>query len=164
MGPDRRVSGRPRGCALSIAGPCAIMGGRQIEEGVRVPLSEDEQRILTEIEQHLYASDPGLARQVGSTTVYTAALRGVRLGIVGLVGGLVLAIVLLQLNFVASFVVGFGLMLVSAWHLQRSLRRLGRTGLDQVGSALHVNGLRDYLNNAGERARDMLRGGRDDEE
>ena len=42
---------------------------------VDVPLSEDEQRILSEIEQQLYESDPALAREVGSTTVYTAAFR-----------------------------------------------------------------------------------------
>ena len=34
-----------------------------------MPLSEDEQRILTEIEQRLYESDPRLARDVRSTTV-----------------------------------------------------------------------------------------------
>lgn len=139
------------------------MGGNGSTKGLMVPLSEDEQRILTEIEQHLYASDPALARQVGSTTVYTAALRGARLGILGLVAGLGLALVLLPVHFVASFVVGFGLMMFSAWHLQRNLRRLGRTGFEQVSAALHVTSLRDYLNQAGERARDRLRGPNDDE-
>ena len=128
-----------------------------------MPLSEDEQRILTEIEQQLYASDPALARQVGSTTVYTAALRGVRLAGLGLVVGLVVAIVLLQINFVLSFVVGFGLMLLSAWHLQRNLRKLGRTGFDQVSSVLHVTSLRDYLNQAGERTRERFRRDQADE-
>ena len=40
-----------------------------------MPLSEDEQRILQEIEQQLYASDPELAREVSSTTVYRHAGR-----------------------------------------------------------------------------------------
>lgn len=129
-----------------------------------MPLSEDEQRILTEIEQHLYASDPALARQVGSTTVYTSALRGIRFGILGIVAGLALSIILLQTSVIASFAVGFGLMLVSAWHLQRNVRHLGRTGLEQVSASLHITSLRDYLNHAGERARDRLRGTSDDDE
>lgn len=129
-----------------------------------MPLSEDEKRILTEIEQHLSASDPGLVRQVSSTTVYTSPLRGVRLGILGVVAGLVLSIVLLQTNVVLSFALGFGLMLVSAWHLQQNLRRLGRTGFEQVGAALHITSVREYLNQAGKRARDRIAGGEHDDE
>ena len=41
-----------------------------------MPLSEDEQRILSEIEQQLRETDPGLARDIADTTVYTAASRG----------------------------------------------------------------------------------------
>ena len=126
-----------------------------------MPLSEDEQRILTEIEQHLYASDPSLARQVGSTTVYTAALRGVRWGVLGVVVGLAASVALLQVSFVLSFVVGFGLMLVSAWHLARNLRKLGSTGLEQMTHGLRSNGLREYFTNASERARGRFK--RDEE-
>jgi len=165
---DARRPGRARLIAGSVAERVVDVGtlcdhepGIGSEKGSAVPLSEDEQRILTEIEQHLYASDPALARQVGSTTVYTAALRGARFGAIGLVFGLVLAILLLQVNYVVSFVAGFGLMLASAWHLQRNLRRLGRTGFEQVSRSLRVTSLRDYLNQAGERARDRFR--RDDE-
>ena len=48
-----------------------------------MPLSEDEQRILGEIEQNLRASDPDLARQVGSTTVYTESVRRLKWGVFG---------------------------------------------------------------------------------
>ena len=34
-----------------------------------VPLSEDEQRILSEIEDHLYESDPTLAREVAQLSL-----------------------------------------------------------------------------------------------
>ena len=51
-----------------------------------MPLSEDEQRILGEIEANLRASDPDLARQVGSTNVYTESLRRLKWGIAGFVG------------------------------------------------------------------------------
>ena len=36
-----------------------------------MPLSEDEERILLEIEENLYESDPDLASEVSETTVYT---------------------------------------------------------------------------------------------
>lgn len=127
-----------------------------------MPLSEDEQRILTEIEQHLYASDPALARQVGSTTVYSAGLRGVRWSIFGLVVGLGALLALLQVHVFLSFVVGFGLMLVSAWHLERSIRRLGRTGIEQVTQSVRGHSLRNYLSNASERARERMRRGDDE--
>ncbi len=122
-----------------------------------MPLSEDEERILTEIEQHLYASDPGLARHVGSTTVYTEALRGVRWSLFGVVVGLALTVALLNVNFLLSFFVGFGPMLLSAWFLERNLRRLGKTGLEQATKSLRANALRDYLGNASERARDRFK-------
>jgi hypothetical protein len=127
-----------------------------------VPLSEDEQRILTEIEQQLAASDPNLARQVGSTTVYSESFRGVRWGFFGVVVGLIAAIALLSVNFVLSFVLGFGLMLVSAWHLAHNLRRLGRTGVQQMTQSFRAGGLRDIFTNATERARGRFQ--RDDEE
>ena len=61
-----------------------------------MPLSEEEQRILSEIESQLRASDPDLARQVGSTTIYSHALRQLRWGIVGFIaaflGGLGIAV------------------------------------------------------------------------
>ena len=126
-----------------------------------MPLSEDEQRILHEIESQLYASDPALAKQVRSTTVYTAARRGVIVGILGVIGGLVVAIALLPVHVFLSFAVGFGLMFLSAWHLERNLRRLGRAGLQQVTRSVHASGLRDYFNNASERARERMR--RDDD-
>jgi hypothetical protein len=124
--------------------------------GTEVPLSEDEERILTEIEQHLSASDPNLAKQVGSTTVYSESLRGVRWGFFGVIVGLVGLVALLAVNFVLSFAVGFGLMLVSAWYLERNLRRLGRAGVQQWTTSFRARGLRDYFNDASQRAKGRL--------
>ena len=53
-----------------------------------MPLSEDEQRILQEIEQQLYASDPQLARDVSSTTIYRHAGRNLKWAALGFVLGL----------------------------------------------------------------------------
>ena len=131
-------------------------------KGAEVPLSEDEQRILTEIEQQLAASDPNLARQVGSTTVYSDSFRGVRWGTFGVIVGLVAAIALLSVNFVLSFVLGFGLMLISAWHLERNLRRLGRAGVQQMTQSLRAGGVREFFTSASERAKGRFH--REDEE
>ena len=43
-----------------------------------MPLSEDEERILLEIEESLYESDPELAREVSETTVYTKSLKNLK--------------------------------------------------------------------------------------
>ena len=40
-----------------------------------MPLSEDEQRILHEIEQQFYANDPHLAGEIGNHSVYAHCLR-----------------------------------------------------------------------------------------
>ena len=102
-----------------------------------VPLSEEEQRILTEIEHQLRASDPDLARQVSETTVFSAPIRHTKLAVAGLVAGLAATLALLLVaNAYAAFVVGFGIMFVCAISLERSVRRIGRMSLEQLGAAL----------------------------
>ncbi|HBX77033.1 MAG TPA: hypothetical protein DEG43_05270 [Acidimicrobiaceae bacterium] len=97
-------------------------------------LSEDEERILTEIEQQLRATDPDLARQVGETTVFTESLRGSRLAIGGVVVGLVVTVLLLEVNAVLAFLVGFGLMLAGGVALERSAREFGRAAGQQLSN------------------------------
>ena len=53
-----------------------------------MPLSEDEQRILSEIEAKLYESDPGLARDIADTTIYTHAYRNLKWSLLGFFVGL----------------------------------------------------------------------------
>ena len=111
-----------------------------------MPLSEDEQRILTEIEQQLRVSDPDLARQVSETTVYSAPLRRTRLAVVGLVAGLAVTILLLvTVNAYAAFLVGFGMMFASAFYLERNIRHLGRVGLNQLAATVRSAGVRDVF-------------------
>ena len=55
------------------------------KRGGRVPLSEDEQRILSEIEAKLYESDPALARDIADTTIYTHAYRNLKWALLGFV-------------------------------------------------------------------------------
>ena len=110
-----------------------------------MPLSEDEKRILTEIEQRLYESDPQLVRQVSETTVFSAPLRRTRLAGIGIVVGLVLTVLLLQVHYILAFVVGFGLMLVSAVQLEGGIRHLGRVGVQQVADSIRQSGKKDLF-------------------
>jgi hypothetical protein len=109
-----------------------------------MPLSEDEQRILAEIEAHLYESDPGLAQQVAETTVYRHAARMIKWGVLGFVGGLVV----LVLSFASSLVLGFAgflLMLGSAFLIERNVRRVGKAGLDSLTASMRMSGFKDAL-------------------
>ena len=96
-----------------------------------MPLSEDEQRILSEIESHLYESDPELAREVAETTVYTHAFRNIKWAALGLLVGIVIMVWLLSVSFLLSFG-GFLVMLVSAPvpRAQRPPGGPGRAGPD----------------------------------
>ena len=43
-----------------------------------MPLSEDEERILSQMEERLSETDPGLVREVSETTLYTQPLRSMK--------------------------------------------------------------------------------------
>ena len=127
-----------------------------------MPLSEDEQRILREIEQQFYDTDPSFARGVGTTSLYRHGLRRMKLAVaLFLVGLAVLVYALVLGNAVAAFLVGAVPMFAAALVFEANLRKLGRAGLQQVTSSARAASLRDALGNAGKRARGRLR--RDDE-
>lgn len=120
-----------------------------------MPLSEDEQRILTEIEDHLYESDPALAREVAQTTIYTHAFRNLKWATVGFVMGAVLMVVLLSTSFILAFG-GFLLMLASLLWFERNARKLGRAGLEQMTENFRGSGFGDALGGAGSRMRERF--------
>ena len=127
----------------------------------KVPLSEDEQRILSEIEQQLYQSDPALARDIADTTVYTDGARNLKWAVLAFVVGLVILVATLSISFLLSFV-GFLIMLVAALAIERNARRLGRVGVQQMTQSARAAGLRDALGNTGNRLRDRLRSDEDE--
>ena len=132
-------------------------------EGARpMPLSEEEQRILSEIENQLRASDPDLARQVSSTTIYSHALRELRWGIVAFVVSFAGTVLLLTISFLLAFL-GFLAMVASAVVIERAARRMGRAGIGEAGQVLRGAGLRGYVNGAGQRARDRIKPSDDDD-
>jgi hypothetical protein len=121
-----------------------------------VPLSEDEQRILHEIEQRLTEDDPRLVREVGSTTVYTHALRNLKIAAFVFVLGMVAMVLLLGTHFALSFA-GFLVMLGSALVFERNARRLGKAGVEQITQNFRGGSVRDYFGTTGQRMRDRMR-------
>ncbi len=94
-------------------------------DDVGVPLSENEQRILRQIEQELQ-QDPSFSQKgyrVSRGRAVTLAL--------GLVVGLTLTIGGLAVNYLVAFA-GFIIVLVSAVLLESELRLLGRDRLGQL--------------------------------
>jgi len=121
-----------------------------------VPLSEDEQKILSEIEEKLTASDPTLAREVGSTTVYSHAFRNIKWALVLFLVGVVVLVAALSTHYVVSFV-GFLIMLGAALLIERNARRLGRAGWDQMTNSRRSAGLKDYLGSTGQKMRERFK-------
>ena len=127
-----------------------------------VPLSEDEQRILHEIEQQFYANDPDLAGEIGNHSVYAHCLRQMKwAGVLFVAGVIVLVVALAPATSVVVSVGGVVVMLGAALWFERSLRKMGRAGMDQLGRSLRAGGLRDFLGSTSDRFKGRLR--RDDD-
>lgn len=59
-----------------------------------------------------------------------------------------LILVLLQVNFLLAFVVGFGAMVLCGNYLVGALRQIGRVSIQQVSESMRAAGLRDFLSGA----------------
>ena len=123
-----------------------------------MPLSEDEQRILHEIEQQFYESDPAFARGVGKTTLYRHAGRNLKWAALGFLAGFVL--------LVGSFAtspslflgfVGFAVMLACAFVFERNLRKMGKAGWKQVAGSLKTTQVKEQMGDVGKRLKKRFR-------
>ena len=123
-----------------------------------MPLSEDEQRILSEIEERLYETDPALAREVGRTTVFTHPARNLRLAILGCIAGLIFMILTLSTSYWLSFL-GFLVMLAASLWGWSNLRQLGRFGLQQISDSINSGDVSNFLRSPGRRFVNRLRRG-----
>ena len=103
-----------------------------------VPLSENEQRILDEIEKRLAEEDPRLVQSVSRATVASHALRRIRWGIAAFAIGFVLLMFFSVNVWVA--VSGFVVMLGSGLLVYTHLKRMGREQLRslELGSRLSL--------------------------
>lgn len=121
-----------------------------------MPLSEEEQRILGEIEQQLYASDPALAREIADSTVYRHAARNLKWAVLGFVVGTAILVGTLHISFLLAFV-GFLILLGCTLSIVRDLRRMGRAGMTQLSDSMRASGMRNALGNTGQRMRERFR-------
>jgi hypothetical protein len=122
-----------------------------------MPLSEDEQRILLQIEQEFYESDPEFAREVGETTLYRHAWRNIKWGLAGFAAGLAVMVALLSVGFLLSGM-GFLIMFAASVVIERNARNLGRAGLEHVTGNLKTSGLKSTVGGFGTRVKRMRRG------
>lgn len=123
-----------------------------------MPLSEDEQRILHEIEQQFYETDPAFAREVESTTLYRHAFRNIKWAMLGFLAGVAVLIwALLNGSVVVAFVGGFLVMLGSAIWFEHNVRKLGRAGWQQMTSSMRAGGIRNLMGNTRKRMRDRFK-------
>ena len=122
-----------------------------------MPLSEDEQRILHEIERSFYENDPAFARGVkDSPTVYRHAGRNMKWAALGFVVGLA-GVIAGVLTHLLIAVLAFGLMLFCALAFERNLRNMGRAGLQQLSEQVKSKGFPDVFGDTRNRMRDRFK-------
>ena len=125
----------------------------------QVPLSDDEQRILHQIEKEFYDSDPEFAREVSETTLYRHALRSIKWAVIVGVAGIISVIATLQIHFGLAFV-AFLAMFVCAVVIERNLRKMGKAGFQKVTGQVRSGQMRANIGGLSERMRNRMR--RDD--
>lgn len=121
-----------------------------------MPLSEDEQRILHEIERRFYEHDPEYAKSIESTTLYRALGRNVKWAAIGFVFGLVILLV----SFASSWLLGglgFVVMLVSAIFVTQNVRKMGRAGWQQMTEQMRARNMGDMLGDTRRKLRERFK-------
>ena len=99
-----------------------------------MPLSDEEQRILREIEAQLQ-TDEKFANAVSSAGLYRHSARRVWWALVGVFVSLVAVVASLQIHFliaIAAFVVMMGFALV----IERQVRLIGRAGVQDLAQTI----------------------------
>lgn len=121
-----------------------------------MPLSEDEQRILDQIEAQFYANDPQLAQQVSETTLYRHASRNIKWAATGFVLGFVVLVTSFASNLFMGFV-GFLAMLGCAFVVVSNVKKMGKAGLQNITASVKGNRLKGFFGDAGKNLRKPFR-------
>ena len=122
-----------------------------------MPLSDEEQQILKEIEAQLNETDPGLVEQVSRTTLYRHAARMIRWAAFGVVVGLVILIMTFNHTLIGGGI-GFLIMLGCLLVIERNVRKLGRAGMQTLSGGLRASGgLRGVFGEQGRAWRERFR-------
>ena len=117
-----------------------------------MPLSEDEQRILQEIEENLSATDPKLVQQA-DITLYRHSSRMIRWAVVGFIVGLLIMVFTFTTNLLLGLL-GFGIMLTCTLAIEHHVRKLGRAGMENLTGSMRNGSFKNALDNASRRWRD----------
>jgi hypothetical protein len=96
---------------------------------VDVPLSDNEQRLLEQMERALYAEDPKFATAMRGSRRNGGAGRRLAIGIGGILLGLVVLLVGVMKGLVLVGAIGFVLMLAGTTYAVSSHRKSGPTGV-----------------------------------
>ncbi len=117
-----------------------------------MPLSEDEKRILHQIEQNFYAHDPESAKRLKSTTLPRYLARNCRWAALGFVIGLVVLLASFASNWIVG-IFGFVIMLGCAVVFTENLRRMGQHGWRQLMSSMRSRDVAGLLEETRQRLR-----------
>ena len=121
-----------------------------------MPLSEDEQRILQEIEAQFYANDPQLAQQVSETTLYRHAARNIKWAVLGFVAGFVILLTSFASSLFFGFL-GFLAMLACAFVVVSNVRKMGKAGLESIAASMKGQRMKGLFGDAGKNLRKPFR-------
>ena len=126
-----------------------------------MPLNDKEERILQEIEQRFYATDPESARRISSTTLLRYLARNCKWAALGFFAGLVVLLVGFASNWIVG-VLGFVVMLASTIVLIQNVRKMGRHGLNQFSQSMRGRDFNQAVEEAARRFRRRFGGGDSD--
>jgi hypothetical protein len=122
-----------------------------------MPLSDEEQQILKEIEAQLSETDPGLVEQVSRTTLYRHAARMIRWSAFGVLVGLILLMATFNHTQIGGGI-GFLIMLGCLLVIERNVRKHGRAGMQTLSGGLRDSGgLRGIFGEQGRAWRERFR-------
>jgi hypothetical protein len=143
---------REYGCS----GRIPVAENRQRAKRETVPLSEDEQRILSEIERSFYEHDPAFARKASSATLTRRASRNCKLA----AAAFVLGLLILLTSFARTFwlgAFGFLIMLGSAFLFVTNVRKLSTPGLQNMAQSVRGRGFGDLFGDQRRRLRERFK-------
>ena len=105
-----------------------------------MPLSDNEQRLLEQMERALYAEDPKFASTMRGAARRSGSARRLMIGIAAIVVGLVLLVVAVAQQVVALGVLGFVSMLAGTAYAVSGHRKGGPSGVVQGNGAVRPAG------------------------
>ncbi len=120
-----------------------------------MPLNEDEERILAEIERQFHATDPESAKRISSTTLQRYLARNCKWALLGFVVGLIILLAAFASSWILG-IFGFLVMVGSAVVLIQNLHKMSRLGLEQMSRSMSARNLNQAVEDFSRRLRRRL--------